>query len=451
MPTETVPAAVPPPSTGPTIAPTPSAVYNPAKNASSPSNTVNILPGIREALERRAGQAPERPEAAAQPQRQTPGQQQPAPAPAKGADKVAEPPQSQQPFVPPDEQPPKPETPPAQPANAPAAQDVGKQAPAQLREAYERVKTERDTILAERDLTRKEAQEYRTKLNTLEERIKALEPVEGRAKELEQKVISMDEQLRVSNYLQHPEFHEKYVKPVADAMQSAISLVKDLIVEGDDGTPRIGTEQDFHEVLSQPNTTLAQRKAKELFGDLAATVVEARQKVRAAQELQTKAVKNASIESQKWIESQSVREAQERTRARSEFQRKSEELANRYPDLYKAPEGDKEALAARKSGEELASIILEGNVNGEAPDQYLEKVAKVFHRAASSPMRELTIARQRQEIQTLKEKLAAYEKSTPDTDSIKGVDAGGMAVTPEGGDMKALMRESLTRRVNARR
>lgn len=342
-----------------------------------------------------------------------------------------------------DQEPPKPkaavETPKA-PENP--KEDHPKRDVSQLREAYEKLKGEFASTAAERDLTRKEVAEFKEKATRYEERIKALEAAELRAKELEERVVTYDERLRVTDYLNHPEFHEKFVKPVADAIQSAHALVAEMVVDAE-GEPRQATPQDFDTVLRAPNLTEASRRAKELFGpDLASTIVERRQAVLMAEKARQEAIKSAGVKSEEWMKSQQARAAEQRSRAKSDFDRISQQLAEKYPQLYRPPEGDKDAEAARKSGEELAKLILEGQPAEMPPDQYLTNVAKIYHRAASFPMRELMVNRLQQENEALKARLAAFEKSTPDAEGRK-VSDGSTAGKPQQGDLKAQMRDSL--------
>lgn len=469
MPADT---ATPPAVPSTAVAPTPAGEYKLSQNAPLPTRTNN--PDLAAALAKRAGSPPadaqqgEAKVIPAQPPR-------PPAAPAadalattdastaKPADASTKPPPaadaSKAKFVAPDDV----DAPPAADTAKPPAtrppdltDEEVKSAPAKLRESYARVKAERDSIMAERDLTRKESAEYRARLKGYEDRIKSLESADARVKELEKQVLTYDEQLRITNYLQHPEFHEKFVRPVAEAMQSAVALVQDLIVEdAATGTTRTGTNEDFADVLSQPNTTLAARKARELFGDLAPQVVEARQRVRAAQEAQARAVKDAGSKSQEFLQRQSEREAAARTEARAAFDRASRDLEARFPQLYRPPEGDQEALAARQSGEDLARLIVEGRPDTMATDQYLASVAKLYHRAAAFPMRELHITRLQGEVEALRSRLAAYEGSTPDTASRQQpggaptTDAGGAIVTQSGQkDYKAMMKASLEKRAN---
>jgi hypothetical protein len=356
-------------------------------------------------------------------------------------------------FVTPDErEPAAPSVTPA-PAATPSAEpspEVIKSAPAQLRDAFEKLKADFATRAAEGEVTKKELATYRAKAAQYEDRIKTLESAEGRVKELEQRTLTLDEQLRVTNYIQHPEFHEKFTRPVSEAIQSGRAMVKELMVQGEQ---RLGTDEDFDAVLAQPNYTLAADKAVELFGDrMGPAVFEESKRVKAAQQARAKAVNEASLKSQEWLKNRQVRDAESRARARTEFDKAAKELEARYPGLYTPSADDTEALAARQQGEALARIVVDGKPEDMPPEAYLASVAKAYHRLGSWPMHQLKIARLEAELEKTKTRLSAYEKSTPDNGSRQqpgGVkqDAGGVVV---GGttDYEAMMQASLKERAN---
>lgn len=341
----------------------------------------------------------------------------------------------------------------AEPAKVPGepAPEVIKSASAQVREAYEKLKADFTARAAEGELTKKELAKFQLQDKQYKDRIKALESVEVRAKELEKQVLTYDEQLRVANYLQHPEFHEKYVRPVAEAMQAGHALVKELVTADPDGNQRYGTESDFAEVLAQPNYALMDKKAVELFGErMSVHVVEQAKAVRHLQQAQSAAIKEAGVKSMEWVKTQQDRAAAARTTARAAFDKQAETLAEKYPQLYRPADGDEEATAARARGEELARLIIDGQPEGMPNEEYLSRVAKIYHRAASFPMRELAVARLQAQVDELQSKLAAYEKSSPDAGSRQqpgGVkqDAGGVII-PGQDDLRATMHQSLAER-----
>ncbi len=448
------PVANPPPLPAATVAPTPSSTYNLSEHAPSVAAPSNKK--LTDALNRHAGKSPSDAPA------EIPGQariipSQPPRAPL--GDGTTLPATDDKPaphvkFIAADDQEPSAPTvaPDSKPlANEPAP-EVLKSASAQIREAYERQKADLIQRATEGELTKKELLAFKAKATQYEDRIKALESAEGRAKELEKQVLTMDEQLRVTNYTQHPEFHEKFTRPVSEALQAGRAMVKEIMVQGES---RLGTDEDFDAVLAQPNYTLAADKAVELFGErMGVAVFEESKRVKRAQQARAQAFNEASLRSQEWAKSQQARAAEGRTKARSEFDRVAAELAARYPTLYTPSADDKEAVQARQKGEELARIIVDGKPEEMPPEAYLANVAKAYHRAASWPMHQLQLSRVQAELEATKARLAAYEKSTPDGGSRQQpggvVDAGGSVVT-KAGELEASMHASLAKRAGGRR
>lgn len=442
--------APPNPIAPPSVAPTPKAEYRLPPTTATGQRDDPISRAVRERLEAKhgaqPGTTPAKPTAASETKDVPRGT--PVAAPATDAKPAAK-------FAVPDETPPAATPPPAAASDEPPP-EILKSASAQLKEVYEKVKAQRDEIMRERDLTKKEAVEYRTRLKTFEDRIKSLEGADSRAKDLEQRLLANEEKLRISAYTQTDEFHTQYVKPVAEATQNAHALVKELLVTTEDGSQRMGSIEDFYAVLGQPNHTTAKAKARALFGeDFATEVFEAARRVREAQQRQSKAVESAALKSQEWLKAQSEREATQRTQLAGMFQSAISALAEKHPGLYTPAEKDEEAAAARAKGEEIANLILHGRPETMPMEEFVATASKAYQRAASWPLKELAIHRLTQELEATKAKLAAYEKSSPDTDSVKrpgGITEIGATPVNVGsgkyGDLSRQMHESLTRRAN---
>ena len=386
--------------------------YNPAHQPSL-KGARTPMPALTDALSAAAGTAPPRQPESSLPQRIR-GDEKPAAPPAPEA-------KPQAPFTAPDEA-----APPAPTAPAPDLVAV-KGPPAQLRAAYEKLKSEFATKTAEEGATRKELAEFRAKAAKYEDRIKSLESAEARAKELEARALSLDERLRMSDYLNHSEFHDKFTKPVADAISAAHALVAEMVVDLD-GTPRQATANDFDAVYSAPNITEATRRARELFGpDLAQTIVAHRQTIQSAERARTSAIKDAALRSQEWLKSQQDAAAQNRVRARETFNQAATTLAERYPTLYRPAESDKEAITAHKSASDLAMLAIEGKPEDMPMDAYVSAIAKVYHRASAFPLQALKVQRLEAELESTRSKLARYEASEPQVEGSR--DAGGVVVT----------------------
>lgn len=327
-------------------------------------------------------------------------------------------------YVPPDEQEPAPAKPapttepqakataPQEDATAKPNAEAIKLANSQLRDAYEKLKSDFTQKAEEGELTKKELDKFKRQTAEFQERIKAGEQAEKQAKELQSRLVSMDERLRVTDYLNHPEFHEKYTKPLSDALENGRDLAKQLIVDSE-GNPRAGTAQDFDEILSAPSLTEAHRRAKELFGsEFAPTVLAERSKVLSAQRAKEQAAKDAAIKSQEWIERRSVQEQEQRVKSKAEFERIASELETKYPEIYTAPKDDEKLSEALNIGRKTAQLVLEGDPEGNQ-ENYRQALARAYHRTSAFPMLLVKNQRLSEEVESLKSKLARYEKTEP--------------------------------------
>jgi hypothetical protein len=312
---------------------------------------------------------------------------------------------------------------------------------AQLREAYDTLKADFAKAAAEGEVTRKELTEFRKKATAYEDQLKALEPLKPRIKEYEDKLAQYDERLRIIDYVQHPEFHEKYVKPVSEALANAHSIVKEMVVENSDGTQRLGNEQDFAAVLAAPNLSEATKVAKELFGpDLAQTAITHRTQVLTAERRRQEAVKDAGLKSQEFAKTAAERQHAEAMKFRESFQRTKEELAEKYAPIYKPDLNDKEIADTYQRGVEMVNAVMERDP--ATPNEvFVQSLARVYHRAANAPVLLLKNQRLQQEITALQEKLAAYEKSSPGAEGRKNGEGNAEVTASE--DPRAELRRRL--------
>ncbi len=310
-------------------------------------------------------------------------------------------------FVAPDEAPAKSETAPAQ--STPAEPSGTKE----LREAYEARKAELSNLRATGEATAKELETARRDLQLSKERLQALEPLEPKVKEYEQRLLSSEERLRVADYTQSEEFHGKFTKPLAEASQSAERWISQLKVRTDDeGHGRPATSQDFKALLGLDYGT-AFETAKAMFGpDLAGRVMAHYEKVQDVLIQRKEAMDNAALRSQEWLKERQTLQNQTMTERRVAYRRIQDDLAQRNKSIYLPPEGDQEALEAYQTGAKLADLAIEPDPN-MTQEELMTTLAKVRHRAASFPLLALKTVRQDREIEQLKSKLAKYESSEP--------------------------------------
>lgn len=395
--------------------------YNPADHVQDKEKPA-VESALIEALRKRAGE----PKVEASPVETKPAEEAPAteaPAPTKFV--AADDPQADAMAKPVD----------------PAA-DSSKPPPkaAQLREAYDKLKEDFSKAAAEGELTKKELASFRSKATEYESQIKALEPLKPRIEEYEKKLAEYDEKLRIVDYIHHPEFHESYVKPLAEAVKNAHAVVKEMVVENPDGTRRLGNEQDFSAILAAPNRTEAHRIAKELFGELGQSVVGFKDQVNIAQRRREAALQESSLKSQEWAKAAAERQHAEATRFRETFQRTKDELAEKYAPIYKPDLNDKEIADTYQRGVEIVNAVMERDPSA-SNESFVQDLARVYHRAATNPVLLLKNQRLQLKIEMLESKLSKFEKSEPSSEGRK--ESNGNVELHESADPRIELRKRI--------
>lgn len=383
MPVETLPHDI--------KGPAPGKEYNPALSDTKPSGAPN--PALTEALQKLAGNAPGA----------IPASEPPKP--------TAEKPKPPQQWKPPDEEPE-----PAKAEDKPKIEEPKGKGVDQLREAYEKLKADFATKAAEGDLTKKELESYRGKAAGYETKLKSLESIEPKLADVEKRLNETSERLRIVDYTQHPEFHEKYVKPLADAIGSAHEIVKEMTIENSDGTSRQATESDFDMVLRTPNLTEATKLAKELFGpDLFNIITSHREAVLKAERSRSSAAREASARSAQWQKEQGQRAAEHQIRVRNALENAIKDQRDKYPTIYAPDEKDTEERETFERGAQMADRVIFGAADA-TPEEIITETARIRNRAAAVPMLLLRNQRQTARIAELEAKLAKFEKSKPNVE-----------------------------------
>lgn len=342
----------------------------------------------------------------------TPAKTEPAPA-KEAAPAPAPAPKAAEPAAP------KVETAPAATPEKPTK----KEGPAQLREAYERAEAKVKELEQSFTATAKEKAEAFAKLAQTEEKLKTFEerfkteyePQLKRLTEREKRAQELEEQLRVRDYTATPEFHERYVKPIADVQGEVASVLGELSVHDADGNARVATLEDFNKIHSAPSLNAAEAKARELFGEGFATteLVRHSAKLRSLVRTQQEAMKNAQLESQQWAQE----EEQKRTAAQAKFRSTVEQRVHNY--LVKPAEGDPEEAAAFLEGQRVIEAV-EKAALAQDVEAYADLSARVKASVASEKVRDLRISRLTAEVTNLKKELARYQSTEPAVETTGG-------------------------------
>jgi hypothetical protein len=328
----------------------------------------------------------------------------PAPAPAAKAEPAV---------------PPKVEAAPAAPAEKPAK----KEGPAQLREAYERAEAKVKELEVSFTATTKEKADAFAKLAQTEEKLKTYEerfkteyePQLKRLTEREKRAQELEEQLRVRDYTATPEFHERYVKPIADVQGEIVSVLGELHVLDAEGNARSATPDDFNKINAAPTLNAAEAIATELFGKGFATtqLMSLAARLRSLSKTQREAMKNAQLESQAWAQEQET----QRVAAQAKFRNAVEQRVQSY--LVKPAEGDPEEAAAFLEGTRMIEAV-EKAAMAQDVEAYADLSARVKAAVASEKVRDLRISRLTAELAATRKELAAYQSTEPQVETTGG-------------------------------
>lgn len=291
-----------------------------------------------------------------------------------------------------------------------------------LREAYERQNSKVEELTGSLTATTKEKADALTRLAALEEKlnkaeeriVKELEPRSKRLTEIEKKLQEREETLRIRDYQSTPEYHTRYVKPIADAQAEVKDLMAELLVTDDSGATRGATEQDFQEVLSQPNLTVAARVAKQKFGEEAyQTVMQHRTRINSLVRAARQANDNAAIESAEYYKTQEMSQATRRQVLHEHLLNETKRFMDAEPDVFKPDESDGDAITALSEGQKFADVLLNG-APGMTPEKMVSEAARGRARIVKSYRQDVTIKRQEQKIKDLETELAQYRRSEPE-------------------------------------
>ncbi len=309
----------------------------------------------------------------------------------------------------------------SKPQSPPEVPDKGIKA---VREALERA-TARVHELEASDSTSKktlaEAQGLLTQLNgkvsTYEKEIESsYKPQIQKLAEVEKRLQEREELLRTKDFTTSPEWHEKYVKPVAEARRDAESLMSELLVNDVDGQ-RAASKEDFQAVLAAPNLNEAARRAKEMFGEeVYQSVVQHRNKILSLERSRKSAFDNAAAESVEHQKRQMADGAAYRERMRSVMVSEMQKIMDADPTVFKPSDEDKETKDALTEGLRLADLATTGDPNF-TPEQFMGVVARARAGIAAEGVLRKRLTKLTNERDMLQNQLKEYQSSEP---QVKG-------------------------------
>lgn len=232
--------------------------------------------------------------------------------------------------------------------------------------AWSREKTELAAKLSDYETRIKNGDTEHSKALAVE-----LESAKKRTEELEARVRTLD-------YTQSSEFHEKYAKPVAKALESAYADLNEMSVLDEDGNRRKATEADFKSLVGLP-LEQAHARAKQLFGDLATEVLAHRRVVRQLEIAKREALANAEKSSEESRQRQANEQLQRSKAVQEAFKQRAGELEAKFPQLFKTREGDQEGNELLEKGHGLIRLLEDPSL---ADEDRVKLATEVKYRAA---------------------------------------------------------------------
>lgn len=286
--------------------------------------------------------------------------------------------------------------------------------PKALREEYAKVKSE----LSTRDSRIKELEAAVTKA-AADERKSVETALQAKLDALIKERDEYETQVRFLRFEESKEYRDKYKEPLNQAWKVAIEDIQGLKAgEGDEA--RDLNADDLFRVFNLP-TGQARTMAEELFGKAASDVMRHRTRVR---EL-TDAAKNASKE---WREKGSQFQAQEQEAAAATRKALAEaidgrvkELGEVAPELFGDKIEDKEEAAYVEKSRAIVEVALGRTAfkEGTSAEERARAIAKATGDVVARATHFARVLHQRNryrdENESLKAKLAEYEKTEPET------------------------------------
>jgi hypothetical protein len=275
--------------------------------------------------------------------------------------------------------------------------------PKALREAYELSKAEKSRLASELETFKKSQSDAKALLKEIED--------------LKKHNDEMEDTFRVHKYENSREYKEKFMAPMEKLYNHAISTLAELEVSDPDKGQRQATPQDLETLVRLP-TGKAISHAKELFGDASSVVLSYRDQIKSLFQ-QTQDARESH--KTRWAELEQKSKADslaQQEQLESLWTKTNDDLTKKYSEVFAELEGDEEGNKLIASGRKLADLALRGS--SELPmEQRVVVAAEIRNRAAAFSREFVRRKKAESEVSALKEKLKAFEGSSPDKGSTR--------------------------------
>ena len=292
--------------------------------------------------------------------------------------------------------------------------DAPKTGPRQLAAAYEQVKKEKAALEKELADERKKIIDHKTH----PEFVKMTEAM----KKLEKQRDDYESELRYADYTKSSEYKDKYHAPFVEAYEEGQKWAAQLQVNDANGESRKATAEDFDEVVRaySQNPMEGIRLIQERFGDQAAGVIYHMKEIQKLNSARVRAIED-------YKKNGSEREKQ-RTEQRQKFNEEMHSTYNkevqsgieRFPQWFKAKDGDEEGAKILTHGFELADAAFgaklkdaDGKEIELSPQRKVALHAAIRNKAGAFDHAVHLLNKSEALVKELQAKLAEYEASEP--------------------------------------
>jgi hypothetical protein len=279
---------------------------------------------------------------------------------------------------------------------------------AELRTAYEKSKAKIKEH--ESEITRLKGE--------LESKAKAEDPekktLSERLATTEKKLKEYEDEIRFTNYKNHPEFKEKYEIPYQTAFTKALTDFEQIQVTDEEGNKRMATRNDLDSMLRM-SIAQVDELATEKFGHSAARVIRHVEKLRDLADAYHAALDEAKTKGgERETQKASQMKAENEKRGKL-WQEENEAAVKKYPHWFSHKEGDEEGNAMLDKGYKLADAVFLRR-DQEPPERLVKMDAAVRNKAAGFDRLVLETKRKDAKIAELEKALKEYEASDPSTE-----------------------------------
>lgn len=279
---------------------------------------------------------------------------------------------------------------------------------AELRTAYEKSKA---------SLKEKDAEITRLK-GELESKAKTSDPEKSALVEklstTEKKLKEYEDEIRFTNYKNHPEFKEKFEAPYHSAFAKALADFEQIHVTDDEGNKRLATRGDLDSMLRM-SIAQVDELATEKFGHSAARVIRHVEKLRDLADAYHGALEEAKTKGGEREKNKAVEMTQQNEQRHKMWTDENDAVAKKYPHWFSPKEGDDEANAKLAKGYELADTVFLRR-DSVPPEKLVKLDAAVRNKAAGFDRLVLEGKRKDARIAELEKSLKEFEDSEPSAD-----------------------------------